>query len=134
MAIQSGLVTLVPVRNMDRAIRFFTKKLGAKLVERGRGEMRNSWAGLELSQTWVWLIKPGKQEKRTLAYSTFLVKNIRRFVGGLKQKGVRFQRAERIGPQTRVEGPIAYDSFGASAFFKDSEGNLWMVWQNFPPM
>jgi hypothetical protein len=39
-----------------------------------------------------------------------------------------------MSKETKVEGPIAYESFGASAFFKDSEGNLLMVWQNNPPM
>ena len=32
---------------------------------------------------------------------------------------------------TKVDGPIAYEEFGASAFFKDSEGNLLMLWQGF---
>ncbi len=128
------LATLMPITKMDRAIKFYTKALGAKLAFRGEGEMKNFWASLKLGPNEIWLISPQKREKRTLAYSTFLVKNIRTTVGELKRRGVKFQRAEKMGPQTKVEGPIAFESFGASAFFKDSEGNVLMIWQNVPPM
>lgn len=128
------LATLMPVRNMNRAIRFYTKTLGGKVRFRGQGAMRNSWASLTLGKNEIWLITPQKREKRTLAYSTFLVKNIRSVVKELKSKGVSFQRAERMGPDTRIEGPIARESFGAAAFFRDSEGNVLMIWQNIPPV
>jgi catechol 2,3-dioxygenase-like lactoylglutathione lyase family enzyme len=128
------LATLMTIRNMNRAIRFYTKTLGAKLRMRGTGAMRDSWAALELAGSVVWLIAPSRREKRALAYSTFLVKNIRSTVRDLARKGVKFQRAERSSPETRVEGPIAFDPFGAAAFFKDPEGNLLMLWQNPPSM
>jgi predicted enzyme related to lactoylglutathione lyase len=125
----TALATLVTVRDMGRAIRFYTRALGATLVSRGEGAMRDSWTALELCGCPVWLIAPEKREKRTMAYSTFLVKDIRSTVAELKRKRVKFQRAEKSGPQTKVEGPIAWEPFGAAAFFKDSEGNLLMVWQ-----
>ena len=134
MISKAQLATLVPIRDMNRAIKFYTKSLGGKLRYRGKGAMRNFWATLKLGPNEIWLIAPQKREKRTMAYSTFLVKNIKSAVNELKRKGVKFQRAERMGPKTRIEGPIAFESFGASAFFKDSEGNLMMVWQNIPPM
>jgi predicted enzyme related to lactoylglutathione lyase len=128
------VVTLIPIRNMSRAIKFYTKTVGGKLVMRGTGQMRNFWARLRLGQDEVWLIAPQKREKRTLSYTTFVVKNIKGFVGGLLRKGVKFQRAERMGPKSKIAGPIATDPMGSSAFFKDSEGNLMMVWQNGPGM
>jgi predicted enzyme related to lactoylglutathione lyase len=127
------LVTLIPVKNMDRALRFYTKAVGGKLLFRGVGEMKESFASLMLGDDHVWLVTPSKREKRTLAYTTFLVKEIRVFVNGLKRKGVKFQRAQRMGPDAKVEGPISFESFGASAFFKDPEGNSMMVWQDFSP-
>jgi catechol 2,3-dioxygenase-like lactoylglutathione lyase family enzyme len=126
---QARLATLVPVRNMNRAVKFYTKTLGGRVAYRGEGQMRNMFASLVLGKDEVWLITPDKREKRTLAYTSFVVKNIKSFVRGLQRKGVRFQRAQRVGPETKVDGPIAYESFGASAFFKDTEGNLMMVWQ-----
>jgi predicted enzyme related to lactoylglutathione lyase len=119
---------------MNRAIKFYTKKIGGKLQERGPGQMRNFWASVKLANSEIWLIAPQGREKRTLAYSTFLVKNIKGFVKGLQRKGVKFRRAERMGPESKVVGPIAFEPFGASAFFKDSEGNLLMVWQSNPRM
>jgi predicted enzyme related to lactoylglutathione lyase len=134
MASGTQLVALIPIRDMNRAIKFYTKALGAKLKFRGRGQMRNMWASLKLGDADVWFIVPEKFERRTLAYTLLLVKNIKAAVKKLQKNGVRFQKPEAMGPKTRLEGPIAFESFGASAFFKDSEGNLMMVWQNFPPM
>jgi len=134
MAIQSRLVTLMPIRKMDRAIKFYTRSLDAKMGDRARGAMRNMWASVRLGGCDIWLIAPEKFERRSLAYTTLLVKNIRSSVRALAKKGVRFEKATRMGPQTRVEGPIAFESWGAGAFFKDSEGNLLMLWQNIPPM
>lgn len=127
-------VSLLPVRNMNRALRFYTKVLGAKLTYRGRGKMRDFWASLKLGGVSLWLVAPGVREKRNLAYTALLVRNTKRYVRELQRRGVKFQRAERMSSTTKVEGPVATDEIGASAFFKDSEGNLWMVWQNFPPM
>lgn len=131
---RARLVPLIPVRDMSRAIKFYQKALGAKLLYRGRGQMRNFWAGLRVAGSEVWFVAPGKREKRTLAYHTFLVKNIKSAVKGLRGKGVKFQRPERMSSTIRIEGPIGWEPFGGSAFFKDSEGNLLMVWQNIPPM
>ncbi len=128
------LTPLIPIRNMNRAIKFYTKALGGRLLYRGRGAMRDSWASVKVGNAEAWLITPSKQEKRTLAYSVFVVKNIKAYVGKLQQNGVKFQRAERMGPKTKVVGPIAYEPFGAAAFFKDSEGNVLMIWQNTVPM
>jgi catechol 2,3-dioxygenase-like lactoylglutathione lyase family enzyme len=130
MAQKTQLVTLMPIRDMDRAVKFYTKVLGAKLVFRGQGEMKDGWASLTLGDSGIWLISPSKREKRTLAYSTLIVKNIKTFVAGLQANGVKFQKAEKMSDETKVVGPIAFEGIGASAFFKDSEGNVLMLWQD----
>lgn len=128
------MATIVPVRQMRRAVTFYTRKLGGKVLYRGTGEMKDSFAGLRVAGEEFWLVAAPTREKRTLAYQAFLVKDIRRAVKELQKKGVIFQKAERMGPKSRIEGVIAVESFGASAFFKDSEGNLLMVWQNYAEM
>jgi predicted enzyme related to lactoylglutathione lyase len=125
----SYTVTLVPVKNMDRAVKFYTDSLGGKLLFRDNGEMKDFWASLKIGKSEFWLISPEKKEKRTLAYSTFVVKDIRAAVKDLKAKGVKFKKAVKMGKETKLEGPIAIEPFGASAFLKDTEGNLLMVWQ-----
>jgi uncharacterized glyoxalase superfamily protein PhnB len=130
MASSVTFVTLVPVRNMSRAIQFYSKKLDGKVVMRGTGAMKNYWAAMRLAGHDIWLVTPDKPEKRSLSYTTLVVKNAKRYVQGLQKRGVKFEKAERMGPDTVVDGPIASNDYGASAFFKDPEGNLWMVFQN----
>jgi predicted enzyme related to lactoylglutathione lyase len=134
MAIKARVATLIPIRNMNRALKFYTKTLGGKLKYRGEGGMKNLWASLEIGGADLWLIAPQRREARTLAYTTLLVKNIKSVVKQLKAKNVKFKRAERMSKKTKIDGPIAIEEFGASAFFKDTEGNLLMIWQNFPSM
>jgi catechol 2,3-dioxygenase-like lactoylglutathione lyase family enzyme len=134
MAAEARLVTLIPIRNMSRAIKFYTGKLGAKVLYRGQGPMKDFWASVKVGGTEVWFVAPEKRETRKLSYHTFVVKDIKKYVAQLQRRGVKFGKAERMNKETRVEGPIAFDPFGASAFFKDTEGNLLMAWQNFPPM
>ncbi|HEV8049122.1 MAG TPA: VOC family protein [Thermoplasmata archaeon] len=134
MAKEAQMVTLIPVRNMDRAIKFYTKVLGGKLGDRGMGPMKDFWASATVGGADVWFVAPEEREKRKLAYQTLLVKDLRKYVALLKKRGVKFEKAPRMSPETKVEGPIAFDTFGASAFFKDTEGNLLMAWQNFPGM
>lgn len=132
MAFKAEHVTLIPVKNMTRALRFYTKALGGKVRMRGTGAMRNSWAHLRVAGAEIWLVNPELREKRTLAYSTLLVKNIRKAVKQLRRAGARFQRATRSGGMDRIEGPIAFGRDGATAFFQDTEGNLLMLFQVGP--
>jgi|HubBroStandDraft_1064217.scaffolds.fasta_scaffold00229_13 catechol 2,3-dioxygenase-like lactoylglutathione lyase family enzyme len=134
MFASARMVSLIPVRNMQRAIKFYTKKLGAKVVFRARGPMKNYWASLRLGKVDVWFVAPDKIEKRSLAYHTFVVKSVRTAVKGLQKKGVKFEKGQKTPSSTSIEGPITWEPFGGAAFFRDTEGNLLMVWQNIPPM
>ncbi len=98
---EAGFATLIPIRDMDRAIGFYTEALGGKLMYRGEGEMKDYWASVKLGGQEFWLISPQKREKRTLAYSTFLVKDIKAVVSELKKKEVKFQRAEKMSKESR---------------------------------
>src|SRR5690348_12463611 len=93
MLSESSLVTLMPIRNMDRAIKFYTEALGGKLEMRAEGEMKDYWASIKLGKSELWLIVPEAKEKRALSYTAFVVKDIKRVVGDLKNKGVKFNRA-----------------------------------------
>jgi uncharacterized glyoxalase superfamily protein PhnB len=125
-----SFVTLVPIRNMTRAIRYFTKQLGGKLVMRGTGDMRDGWASMRIAGHDVWLIAPDARESRKLAYTSLVVKDAKRYVKTLQQRGVKFQRAERMGPEWKIDGPLMISPYGSMAYFKDPEGNLWMVFES----
>jgi len=120
---------LLPVRNMDRAVKFYTDTLGGKVLSRDTGDMKDFWASVKVGKSEFWLVAPQEREKLELAYSVFTVKDIKSVVADLKKKGVKFRKAEPMDEKAKIEGPIAYESIGASAFFKDSEGNLLMLFQ-----
>jgi predicted enzyme related to lactoylglutathione lyase len=134
MLSNSNYATLIPIKKMSRAIKFYTENLGGKLVYRGEGEMKDYWAQVRIGKADFWLITPTKREKRELSYSVFVVKNVKRAVRALEKNGVKFEPGEKMGEGSKVDGPITSDASGAAAFFKDTEGNLLMVWQNNPPM
>jgi predicted enzyme related to lactoylglutathione lyase len=115
---------------MDRAVKFYTETLGGKIVHRDEGDMKDFWASLKLGKSDFWLVSPGGREKLELAYSVFVVKDIKSVVADLKEKGVKFNKPTPMEKDAKVDGPIAYESVGAVAFFKDSEGNLLMLWQS----
>ena len=132
MLSKASFATLTPVKNMDRAVKYYTKTLGGKVKMRDTGDMKDMWASVMIGKEEFWLIHPPADQgkKPDLAFSTFVVDNIKSEVQDLKKRGVRFQRAEKSESTTKTEGPISYDQFGATAFFKDSEGNLLMLYQS----
>ena len=101
MASSARMVTLVTIKNMNRALKFYTKTLGAKMGDRGRGAMKDMWASAKLGGAELWFIAPEKFEKRELAYMTLLTSNIKRYVANLRKKGVKFEKAEAMGPETK---------------------------------
>ena len=126
MLAKSSFATLVPVKNMKRAVKFYTESLGGKLNMKAEKE----YASINIGKTQFWLIIPSKEEKRELAYSTFIVDDIKTTVAGLKKNGVKFQKAEKMGKKSKIEGPVTYEPMmGAFAFFQDSENNLQMLYQ-----
>jgi len=133
MLSKSGFATIMPIVNMKRALKFYTEALGGTVVMEGQGDMKGWWSSVKIGTEEFWLVKPQKKEKRALSYSVFIVDNIRKTVKELQGSGVKFEKAERMGEKSKLEGPIAFEEFGASAFFKDSEGNLLMIWQNSMP-
>jgi len=126
---KSGFVTLVTVKKMDRAVKFYTETLGGRLTSRGEGEMADSFASVKVGKAEFWLIIPESWERRELAYNSFIVDDIKATVAALRSRGVKFSRAEKETPETKVDGPIAHHEWGSEAFFKDSEGNQLMLWQ-----
>jgi catechol 2,3-dioxygenase-like lactoylglutathione lyase family enzyme len=130
MLSNSDHATLIPIKKMNRALKFYTEVLGGKLVMRGEGDMKNSFAAVKVGKASFWLIEPERHEKMELSYNAFLVKGIKRVVRGLEKKGAKFLPGEEMGPGSKVDGPIVTESWGAkSAFFKDSEGNLLMLFE-----
>ena len=116
---------------MDRAINFYTKTLGGRIEGRAERDMKDMWASVKVGKESFWLVKQSdtRTKKPDLAFSTFIVQNIKSEVALLRKRGAKFDPPEHNEWTTRVDGPISYDSIGATAFLKDTEGNLLMIFQ-----
>lgn len=98
---------------------------------RAPGDMKDMFASIKIGEKFFWLgPRDPKLKKLDFAFNTFIVKNIKKEVGELQRRGAKFQKADRSTRGSKVEGPIEFSDFGASAFFNDSEGNRLMIWQN----
>ena len=79
--------TIIPIKKMSRALKFYTESLGGKVLYRGEGDMKDSWAAVRVAKADFWLVTPEKWEKRELSYSVFLVKDVKRTVKDLQKTG-----------------------------------------------
>src|SRR5437870_11309766 len=67
MVFEASYATIIPVRNMDRAVKFYTQTLGGKLQQRDEGDMKDFWASVKVAGADFWLVSPEKREKRELS-------------------------------------------------------------------
>ncbi|HSX12195.1 MAG TPA: VOC family protein [Rhabdochlamydiaceae bacterium] len=108
------------VQDQDRALKFYTEKLGFKLlIDASMGDGMQRWIELEIpgAQTQVVLFTPEGHEERvgTSSNVIFTTDNVERTYQDLKTKGVVF-----------TKGP-ANEPWGSYALFQDSEGNTFCL-------
>jgi predicted enzyme related to lactoylglutathione lyase len=104
----------IPVRDQDRALQFYTEKLGFRvLTDQPFGKQR--WIELSIpgAQTGVVLFTPEGQEDRIGSFvnTSWEVDDIDKTYADLQAKGVEFN------------GPPQKQPWGTFAMMKDSEGN-----------
>src|SRR5258708_4984561 len=107
----------IPVRNQDKALAFYTEKLGfTVLTDQAFGEGQR-WIELKIpgAQTGVALYTPEGHESRigTFQNLSFVVDDVEKEYAELQAKGVEFQR------------PPRKEGWGTSAIFKDPDGNCF---------
>ena len=108
----------IPVADQDRALAFYTEKLGfAVKVDATFGPQR--WIELEIPglKTRIALFTPEGQEGRigTFVNASFACRDVEATYQHYVERGVEF-----------VKPPTA-ESWGTSAILKDSEGNLILI-------
>jgi len=105
----------IPVADQDRALRFYTEKLGFEVVGDVPFDEKQRWITLAVpgAETRVTLFTPPGQEDRVGSFVNmgFLASDIRKTFEELSARGVEFVKAPT--PQ----------AWGSYALFKDSEGN-----------
>ena len=107
----------IAVADQQRALDFYTQKLGFKVLtdqEFGPG-MR--WIELKIgnAETKLVLFSPPGKEPGGFQNFVFQTDNVQKTYEELKAKGVEFTQE----PKT--------ESWGTSAMFKDSEGNIFLL-------
>ena len=109
----------IPVKDQNKALAFYTQKLGFKvLTDQPFGEGKR-WIELEVpgAETKVVLITPPGHEDRIGTFSNidFAADNVEKTYQELKQKGVEF-----TVPPTK-------QPWGIYAQFKDPDGNEFII-------
>ncbi len=109
----------VPVRDQQRALDFYTRKLGFTVVtDQHFGEgMRWIELGLSGAQSRLVLFTPPGQEDRIGTFTGISLEadNVEKTYDELLQRGVEF-----VQPPKR-------ESWGTSAIFKDADGNQFVL-------
>jgi predicted enzyme related to lactoylglutathione lyase len=109
----------VPVRDQDRALRFYTDNLGFKVVTDQPFDKGGRWIELGISgrETRLVLFTPDGQEDRigTMSNVTFMSDNVAKSHEELTARGVTFTTPPQVMP------------WGTYAIFEDSDGNTFVL-------
>jgi predicted enzyme related to lactoylglutathione lyase len=109
----------IPVSDQDRALAFYTEKLGFKVLTDQQFDEKQRWIELQIgnSTTGVALFTPDVHADRVGTFSGFSFKcdNVEKTYEELIARGVEF-----VQPPKR-------ESWGTSALFKDPDGNVFVM-------
>ncbi|MBA3651010.1 MAG: VOC family protein [Chthoniobacterales bacterium] len=109
----------IPVANQNRALDFYTDKLGFTIITDQPFDEKQRWIELRvpMAETRVVLFTAEGEEKRigSMMNMSFACDDIDQTYEEMKARGVEF------------EGPPQKQPWGSYAMFKDSEGNRFVV-------
>jgi predicted enzyme related to lactoylglutathione lyase len=109
----------VPVADQDRALDFYTEKLGFTIMTDQPFDDKQRWIELRIpkAETRVVLFTPDDQKDRigTFMNMSFICDDIDKTYGELKTRGVEFVNPPKKEP------------WGTYAIFKDCEGNSFVL-------
>jgi len=105
----------IPVKDQDRALRFYTEKLGFRILTDQEFNEKQRWIELSIpgAETGVSLFTPQGHEDRvgTFVNSSWEVDDVDKAYNELQGRGVEFA------------GPPQKQPWGSFVIMKDSEGN-----------
>jgi catechol 2,3-dioxygenase-like lactoylglutathione lyase family enzyme len=112
----------LPASDIDRAVQFYTERLGLTPASHVPGHFFYECAGTQFL-----LFRSQGRASGTHDQMGWYVADIEAAVRALKSRGVLFETFDY--PGNRWDGQIADNGFRRSAWFRDSEGNLLNVIQ-----
>lgn len=109
----------IPVRDQNRALNFYTEKLGFTIITDQPFDGKQRWIELRIpkAETRVVLFTPDEHLDRIGTYSglSFACADVEKSYEDYKARGVEF------------EGPPQKQPWGTYVIFKDSEGNSFVL-------
>lgn len=112
-------IVTIPVHDQDRSLRFYTEKLGFKVLTDQPFNDKQRWIELGIggADTRIALFTPPGQEDRIGSFSnfTFYCDSVEKTYEELQQRGVEFK------------APPARQEWGTFAMFKDPDGNQFVL-------
>jgi catechol 2,3-dioxygenase-like lactoylglutathione lyase family enzyme len=109
----------IPVKDQNRALEFYTQKLGFQVLTDQPMGQGQRWLELKIpgGETKVVLFTPTGHETRIGTFSnvTFMSDNVEKTYEELSARGVSFER------------PPRKEQWGTSAIFKDLDGNMFLL-------
>jgi catechol 2,3-dioxygenase-like lactoylglutathione lyase family enzyme len=109
----------VPISDQDRALKFYTEKLGFRVMTDQPFSEKQRWIelGIPGAETGIVLFTPEGHENRigTFANLSFWSEDVFATYDQLKSKGVEFVK------------PPKKEDWGTAAIFKDPDGNQFVI-------
>ena len=109
----------IPVEDQDRALDFYTEKLGFTIITDQPFDEKQRWIELRVpkAETRVVLFTPDEDKGRigTFMNMSYTCEDLQKTYEDLKKRGVEF------------ENPPKKQPWGNYAIFKDSEGNRFVL-------
>jgi len=109
----------IPVKDQDRALDFYTTKLGFQILTDQPFGPEQRWLelGIPGAETKVVLFTPPGHETRIGTFSniTFMTDNVEKTYAELSERGVSFDQ------------PPKKEHWGTSAIFKDPDSNVFVL-------
>jgi predicted enzyme related to lactoylglutathione lyase len=109
----------VPVSDQNRALDFYTEKLGFTIITDKPFDGKQRWIELRIpkAETRIVLFTPEGHEARVAQFTglSFACDDVEKTYADYKARGVQF------------EGPLQKQPWGTFVIFKDSEGNSFVL-------
>ena len=109
----------IPVRDQDKALEFYTKKLGFKIITDSPFDGTQRWIelGLQRAETKLVLFTGDGQEQMIGKFMnvTFMAADVEAMAKELKARGVEFVQE------------LQKADWGTAAIFKDADGNQFVL-------
>jgi catechol 2,3-dioxygenase-like lactoylglutathione lyase family enzyme len=119
---QAEITAIVPVSDVEAAIRFYGEKLGLELGERREDLPENREAEFTAKQGTLLAYESVGAGKSRHTVAGFRVQDIEGVVAGLRDRGVSFEEYDL--PDLKTENGIATVGDVRAAWCKDPDGNL----------